>query len=121
MDDIFHTFTLLLSIKDFPMRKKLEIILSQFDCAGIENYVAGDYISFSALGRANGSTSFYLIFDYTNSSHATKSRDLIVKDPHIATAIFNTLLWGRKAEENEKNELLDNLLSDDEEKGKSGW
>ena len=98
-------------------KKTLEIVLQQFDCAGVE-YEPEDYISFSALGMANGETRFNLIFDY-KSKNATKSRPLQIKDPQIAIRMFSILSWGRKVEENEKNDVLETLLKD--APSGSGW
>ena len=94
-------------------KKTLEIVLQQFDCAGVE-YEPEDYISFSALGMANGETRFNLIFDY-KSKNATKSRPLQVKDPQTAIRMFSILSWGRKAEESEKNDVLEKLLENAED------
>ena len=95
------------------------MILSQFDCAEVD-YNPKDYVSFSALGKSNNTVRFNLIFDYKNKGNATMSRPLDVKNPHIAIKMFSALLWGRKAEENEKNELLESLLTSEEKSG-SGW
>ena len=101
-------------------KKTLEMILSQFDSAGLD-YESTDYISFTALGKANGSTRFNLIFDYKNKNNATMSRPLDIKNPQIAIKMFSILLWGRRAEENEKNDILEQLLTDKDGKKESGW
>ena len=101
-------------------KKILKSILSQFDCTNVD-YEPGDYISFSALGKANGSVRFSLIFDYSKSKNATKSRELNIKNPQVAIKVFESLLWGRRAQESETNDFLETMLVGKDEKGKAGW
>jgi len=101
-------------------KKILKSILSQFDCVNVE-YEPEDYISFSALGKANGSVRFNLIFDYSKSGNAVKSRELTIKNPQVAIKVFETLLWGRRAQESETNDFLETMLVGKDKEGKSGW
>ena len=98
-------------------KRTLDAILTQFDCSNVD-YDAKNYISFSALGKANGDVRFNLIFDYADKN-ATKSREMTVKNPQVAMKVFEALLWGRKVMESETNDFLENMLTDNKEG--NGW
>ena len=98
---------------------KLKKLLELFDCSHID-YEPTQYISFSAMGREDGSHSFQLVFAYKNKNKI-KSKPVIIKEDKIAFIAYQALTWGRRVTESSQSEFAEMILSAETTEPVSGW